>query len=104
MIVRELGQHFAVDLYFGHLEFAHENAVAHAVQTGGGVNAYLPELAEFPLLQAAMLIGMTTSPGSGGFGFLDLILPAPLESSGGAEYVFSPLDVGDTSFDAHWIG
>lgn len=39
--------------------------------------------------------------GRGGFRFPDLILAAPFESFGDLENIFSPLDVGDTSFDAH---
>lgn len=98
---RELGENFAVEANLGGFELAHENAVAHAVLAGGGVDADLPDLAEFTLLQAAVLIGMPTSLGCGGFGFANLILSAPFETFGDLENIFSPLDVGDTSFDAH---
>ncbi len=101
MIVGELRKHFAIDGDFRDFEFAHEDAVAHPIDTGGGVDPDLPELAELTLLQAAVLIGMTTGPGRGGLGFLDLILPAPLKTLGDLENIFSPLDVGDTSFYAH---
>lgn len=101
LLSRELRENFTVEANLGGFELTHENAVAHPVFAGGSIDADLPDLAEFTLLQTAVLIGMSTSLGRGGFGFPDLILAAPFEPFGDLENIFSPLDVGDTSFDAH---
>lgn len=78
-----------------------EDTVAQAVFTSGGANTNLPQSAVVPLVQLAVLVGMTTRFGDCGLRFTDLIFTTPLIAFSGFQDVLSVLNVGDTSFDAH---
>ena len=61
----QVGEHLAVDLDTRLGEFAHEDAVTHALQTSSSIDTLNPQTAEIALLVAAVTIGIgqTLLPG-----------------------------------------
>src|SRR5262249_30944876 len=58
VVDRHLGEHLPVDVHRGALEPRDELAVRHAVHAGGGIDARDPQLAEAPLLDATVTVGV----------------------------------------------
>ena len=54
----EVGEHLAVDLDTSLGELAHQDTVAHALQTSGSIDTLDPQAAEVALLVATITVGI----------------------------------------------